>query len=72
MKDDALRAVLTKICSTSLHIEPLYIAFYQDGALIKANTGHEYFIDTLKIKSEEELKQYLTDIYYEHKANNTH
>ena len=72
MKDEAIRAVLTKICTTSLHINPLYIALYQDGVLIKTNTGHEYFIDSLKINSEEELKQRLTDIYYQHKANNTH
>ena len=72
MNDHALKAVITKLCRTALDIEPLFIMLYQDGLLIKTNTGHEYFIDVSKINSEEELKQRLTDIYYQHKANNTH
>lgn len=72
MNDHALKAVITKLCRTALDIEPLFIMLYQDGLLIKANTGHEYFIDTLKINSEQELKDSLTNLYCEHKVNNTH
>ena len=72
MNDEEVKAALKSVCITELHITPLYITLYEDGALIKANTGHEYWIDGNKVSSEEELKQYLTDIYYQHKANNTH
>ena len=67
-----LQAALKSICTKELHITPLYIAVHEDGALIKANTGHEYFIDGSRWDSAEEFKHSLADIYYQHKANNTH
>ena len=72
MNDEEVKAALTSVCITALHITPLYITLYEDGALIKANTGHEYWIDRDKVSSGEELKQCLTDVYYQHKANNMH
>ena len=64
---NALQAIILKICANELRFE-----LWADGILIRANTGHEYFIKSHLTESEEELMKHLTNIYYRHKANLLH